>query len=229
MILYLISPYINKLLKTLKKAEYMNLLLLCGFLWFILAFITTTKLQRNDLLYLTYLYSIGGYIKLYKDNWKFDKKKNIILILGLIVLTYSIVLLLKLISVKISIVDEYATIFYNQKSPFLLLISIFTFILFKDLNIDSKLINTLASTTFGVYLIHESKLVYPILWTNIFHCNNYIKSPYFIIYSLIVCLIVYIVCTLIELIRINLLEKNYMKIIFKIEPFINKVLEKYSK
>ena len=47
--------------------------------------------------------------------------------------------------------------YYN--SPFVLLSAIFVFSLFANLKIQSKLINTIASATFGVYILHGTLLV----------------------------------------------------------------------
>ena len=73
---------------------------------------------------------------------------------------------------------------------------------FRGLNIPySKLINTIASATFGVYLIHDSNLVRPFLWLEVFRNASFQDSSYLIPYSVAVILIVYLVCTLLELVR----------------------------
>lgn len=52
------------------------------------------------------------------------------------------------------------------------------------------------------------------------------KQPLFVLYGFLAAICVYIVCTLIELARIYILEKNYMKLVYKAEPKINKAINK---
>lgn len=73
-----------------------------------------------------------------------------------------------------------------------------------------KWINMIASATFGVYLIHDSSYIRYYLWTNIFKINQYQDSTFLILYSILVVFILYVSCTMIDLIRKKLVEKPYM-------------------
>ena len=79
---------------------------------------------------------------------------------------------------------------------------------------------------FGVYLIHDDNLVRPFLWETLFKDASYANSNLLILYSIAVIILVFIVCTLIELFRIYVIEKHYMKsgndLADKIENRINK-------
>ena len=77
----------------------------------------------------------------------------------------------------------------------------------------SKIINLLASATFGVYLIHDNNFVRPFLWHKVFMNASFQNSPYLIPYSIGVILLVYVVCTLIELTRsriFKMLSSGYL-------------------
>ena len=86
-------------------------------------------------------------------------------------------------------------------------LSISTLILFSKIDIGNiKCINIISSATFGVYLIHDNKLMRNLLWVKIFKNQSYANSNKLILYSIAI-LIVYILCTFIDLIRIYILEK----------------------
>ena len=80
---------------------------------------------------------------------------------------------------------------------------------------ESKVINTISSATFGVYLIHENTYVRPFIWQKVF--KNYLfysKSTLFL--HAIVCIIItMIICTIIELMRKRYIEKNTTPIVYK--------------
>lgn len=102
-----------------------------------------------------------------------------------------------------------------EKIP-VLLISLTLFLAFTNLQMNyTNSINTLATATFGVYLIHENIILRPILWINIFQNYQYQNSLLLIPYSIIVVLLVYAICTVIDLIRQKFFEKPFMVIVDK--------------
>ncbi|MBQ4401115.1 MAG: hypothetical protein II832_03005, partial [Synergistaceae bacterium] len=48
---------------------------------------------------------------------------------------------------------------------------------------------------------HENKFNIQVLWGNVFGVASFQDSPYLILYSIMVILIVYTVCTVLELLR----------------------------
>ena len=101
---------------------------------------------------------------------------------------------------------------------------VFIFEFFKRIQIHySKFINIIASTTFGVYLIHDSTVGRELIWNKIFHCLDFqYNSKYFPIFAFGSIIIVFIVCSIIDFFRQVLFEKKYMSL-------INKILSKIKK
>lgn len=154
----------------------------------------------------------------------------IIVSLGLAALNYMVVILFDLLGEKIPIFGVGATFFYDMQRLPVFLISVTLFIGFLGLPIKyNRLINAIASATFGVYLIHDDNLVRPFLWETLFKDVSYADSNLLIPYSIAVIVLVFVVCTLIELFRIYVIEKHYMKSVDdladKIENRINKFFE----
>lgn len=98
----------------------------------------------------------------------------------------------------------------NQIFPILVAVS--TFMLFKNFKIPySKIINKIGATTFGVLLIHaNSDYMRSWLWQDVISVCNHIDLNW---YPIIVCYCIFTVCLLIELIRINTIEKYLLCVI----------------
>lgn len=76
----------------------------------------------------------------------------------------------------------------------------------------------------GVYLIHDDRpYIREFLWKTLFNNALYSDSNMLILYSIGVTLLVYITCTIMELGRIYLLERNYMTLVNR---FSNKLENK---
>ena len=76
----------------------------------------------------------------------------------------------------------------------------------------NKVINRAASATFGVYLIHDCVLIRPILWNTIFRNSFFQDSIIIIPYSVLAVVIVYSICTGIDLCRQCTVERVVMKL-----------------
>lgn len=223
-LLYLFSPFINLFLNNLDKKTYKKLLLLMSICWCIIPTFTRTSFQSNNLIWFFYLYSLAGYIRLYKDDIKTKNIKFFVISIIIILLTWSSAICIDALSIRYSSLSKHITYFYGMQQIPIFLISLFMFLGFKNTDIKyNKFINVISSATFGVYLIHDNNLMRPFIWKKIFDISDYSNLLSLLLYSIITIAIVYIVCTLIELARINLLEKYYMKLVYKLEPKIRKI------
>lgn len=79
------------------------------------------------------------------------------------------------------------------------------FLLFKDLKFTNKFINLLGGTTFAVYLIHDNPYVRNVLWkfVNSFGLS---QQPYWFVFCIATILAIYVMCTLIEFLRLALFK-----------------------
>lgn len=224
-VLYIIHPFLNKLLHGLDKKAYQSLLIILVIMWSIIPTFTSSSYQSNSLLWFVTLYAIAGYVRIYGFNSKLTSKHYMILCAIFSVLTYASSVFFAIIGRDLFIFSEYY--FYNQNTVPVLLVSLSLFMSFATLKMKyHKWINIIASATFGVYLIHDNAIICPILWCKIFKNAQYQDSLYLIPYSIIVVAIVFIVCTIIDLIRKSVFEKPYMLLVNK---YADKVLNPFSK
>ena len=225
-VLYLIHPFLNLFLNALSKKMYQTLLVMLVIIWSVIPTFTTSSFQSNNLWWFVTLYAIAGYVRLYGFNQQFSTKEYFVLWVIFSVLTYLSSVVFTILGTKWNVFASHATYFYGMQKVSVLLVSLTLFMGFATLKMNyHKHINTLASATFGVYLIHDSGLVRTFLWIEVFKNFQYQNSLFIILYSIIVVMLVYITCTVIDLIRQRVFEKPYMFLVNKyadllLKPFV---------
>ena len=198
-VMYMAHPYLNILLRNLSKINYQKMLITFFILWSILPMIFFNKFQYqcNNLLWFMYLYGLAGYIRLHADN--FGSWKYILYGLVGILINFSIVVMFDVIGLKFHIFAKHSTFIYGMRHFTILFITACLLIGFKNLRINSNFINLISSATFGVYLIHDNNFIRKFLWLELFKNASYSESPYLIIYSILVIILVFSVCTSVDL------------------------------
>ena len=227
-LLYIFSPFINKFLNNLSRKEHLNFIIISIFIFSIVSTFTMQQLYGNEIIQFIIFYSMGAYLKKYPKNiFSENKKINKILLIITTLLLIGSVVIFDLFGKNIS----YTTYMFNRNSILSILFSLSLFNIFiNKKSFTNNFINIIASCSFGVYLIHDNSLVRSVIWSNIFKNSNYIYSNFLIIHMLFTIIIVYIVCTIIEYIRKNTVEKLITKMlndkIDKIQLYVEKKLNK---
>ena len=213
-VLYLMHPFINKLLTGIDRSMYQKLILLLVVCWSIIPTFTISSFQSNSLLWFVTLYAIAGYVKLYGLN-KNITTKHYAVIWGICsLLTYASSVVFTILGNKWEIFAKQATYFYGQEKITTLLISVSFFMIFETAQMKyHKWINTVASATFGVYLIHDHGVVSDFLWKDLFENARYQDSAFLIPYSIFVVAVVFIACACIDLLRQSVVEKPFMRLV----------------
>lgn len=225
-VLYLIHPFLNKLLYALDKKQYQKLLVLLVICWSVIPTFITSEYEGNNLLWFITLYCISGYARIHGFNPKFNAKHYLMLFLVIASLTYLSSIAFVILGIKYSIFASHSTYFYGQNKLSVLLISLTLFMTFINIKMKyHKWINVIASATFGVYLIHENGYIRTFLWNDVFKNNQFQESLMLIPYSIICVVVVYVICTIIDLLRQMTFEKIYLKFLNKctdtiLKPFI---------
>lgn len=212
-VLYLIHPFLNKLLLSLSKETYQKILLVTSFVWCVIPTFAKSNYESNSLLWFIFIYSLSGYIRLYGFNLKFKNYHYMVTALIASALTYLSSIAISVWGTRITDFSLSPTYFYSAQSLPVLIISVCLFMTFVTTDMkNSRTINLLASATFGVYLIHENHYLRNIFWQTVFDNSSYQNSLKIIPVSIIAVVVVYIICTVIELIRQYVVEKTFSKI-----------------
>lgn len=236
--LYLLSPFINLLIKAMSQKIHKNLIFILFIMLSLIPCITLNSTLSNTgytISSFVMLYIIGAYFGKYKlkDNYHFknyskNKYQAIIILLFLISVFTSF--LPYIIANQFSNYNNDFFIYISKvfgnntisfSSPFILIESILYLLLFETFNIKSKFINKVASLTFGIYLVHENKFLFSYIYNLINFDNNKIIFYKIIIYPIII----FIISAIIEYIRQSLSKlitktKIYKKFVNKIKNYI---------
>lgn len=231
--LYLFSPFINKLINNINKTQYKNLLVVCLISFVILPMLTPKGSGfYNEFSYFIFLYLISGYQKKYGFKFIDKKKKCVILMLSMTGLMLGVSVISTYMSQYISAFEK-AILYLDRSNSFTILtLALSIFGIFLRLNINkNKIISQLAKCSFAVYLIHDNVNFKNIMWNNIFKTNHFIdKNPIILVIHIFTTAIaIYLFSTIIETIRVYLIEKPMGKIkIKKLENIFNRIDKKMN-
>ncbi|MBP3917174.1 acyltransferase family protein [Clostridium sp.] len=222
LLLYILTPYLNKLLNSITEKQYQ---ILIGILIFYFTIISTFSVSNNTFneigWYIT-VYMIGGYFKLYdKKIWNNKKLFSITTMVLLFAAAGSILLITLFNSITGHRLAPYYFVI-NAHKIIAILLAVSMFLLFKNINIKTnKVINTISLATFGVLQIHaNSDSMRYFIWNKCFNVVGQYDSKYLIIHAVLTVLLIYVVCTIIDLARIKYIEEPMVKSLRKNNRYI---------
>ena len=218
--LYIFIPYINRFILGLSKEEFKSFIIKC----FILLTCTQTILFNIDFFkissgyspfWLIFCYFVGAYIGKYKKEINITKNKALVILSASILLSYFCNASVRIIYRFLFDTRLNSVRFIEYISPFTLIsagIIVYLFTNIKTNNrILSKIFHYLGVTTFSVYIIHSHPLIYDNYFKNLMtwtlRYNILVVVGFFLAY--LIC--IYLICTLIDLIRILLINWRRQK------------------
>lgn len=222
-LLYILSPFINKLIKNIDKDTFIKLLLLLILIQVIIPTFMNARLNFSNLTWFITLYLLGAYMRLYEIQALKNKKRNKIALILCIIIILTSIIIINLFSQIIPRLKSFALYLAGMNKLPIVMISIILFYTFANKKLEyNKWINTVAASTFGVYLIHDNPFMRNMIWKELLNVRMLKESPYLIIYLIIATLLVFTIATLIDQVRKNTIEKISFKI-------FDKILEKHRK
>lgn len=236
-LMYIVSPYLNKLIHSLSKKQFS---ILTGYLLIFFSIRSTIfpmTWSQDDtagmgIIGFVMLYCIGAWIRLYY------KRNGRILKWLCIYLGMSFLLVVSKVGIIMIGADSLSTKFYSYASPLVIMEAVSLFLVFLNKNPMkqgfSNSVNKIAKHSFSVYIIHFSML--NVLFTKIFCINNYLDNVVTGILEVVLSvIIIYAVCTVIDIIKCYLfdqfrvflkdsaIERKYSEICLKWESQVNEV------
>lgn len=204
--LYILSPYINIMLKNLNRKQFKKLIVVSLLLFSFIDLLPGDGINAQkgySLYWLICVYCIGGYIRLY--GLEISHKK--LFFYGLISVggMYLTKIVGTLLAMKISLnLMGYSTVFYAHSSIFVLICSVALFMYMKDIRNNDSLFEKVAlkisPLTFGVYLIHMNPYLAAFYWGKLRDIID-IQNTTVFMWFFIMTLVIYITCTSIEAVR----------------------------
>ena len=210
-VFYLFTPALNKLVAVIDRRMHLYLVFLMTVLGTVVSFIPGQGLLHpSNFYYFVTAYFIASYIRLYDPPVFGSAARNLILGAAACIFCGLWNCLLEYLSGKYGAVhglSRWVRLGNIDKFP-ILLAAVLIFAGFRKLSVPhSKVINTLASATFGVYLIHTNGLLKIFIWHRILRCDFYADSPFYPLFIIISVLLVFIVCAAVDLLVWRPFEK----------------------
>lgn len=207
----LVTPYINIMLKNLKQKEYhlfLGIMLVC---WCIIPTFFYQFPASNDFTLFLMLYSVGAYFKLFPENHVNNKKYGTymtVISAFLLIGSSAIFFILKQLH---PIFNGKENFFYHKNSLLIVMFALGMLIVAVNSKPRySKIINYISSCVFGIYLFHDNDLLSKILWSDVFHTSSMQNSKFLVLHCIITVFTVFVIGTVIELIRKNTIEKVWL-------------------
>lgn len=214
--MYLTIPIMNVLLKGATKEQLYSFLFLMITIFIGLGFFPDSNIYHHLFWYMT-LYLLGAAIRLHPLQWMARNKVCLPLlgvsIVGAWASLFAIVGVAWYFNRETYLNQAYYFVADSHKI-FAFAVALFAFLVFKNWKLGySKLINAIASTCFGVLLIHAaSNGMRKWLW------QDFVNVPYaysysfwaLVGYSIFVAIAVFAVCSVLDYFRIKFIEKYYL-------------------
>lgn len=233
LVLYLLTPIINRVLRWLQHKYYVMLLVVSTVIWFLIP--TALNLWPNvphttfgfkHIFSFVIFYSMGAYIKLYGSH--ITKKIGIIFsTIGLVGAFLGDILVDVLAMTNPVYMKQIFYFTQNDYGFFQLLLGIGLFIIFLKAKITYRpWINVVASTTFGIYLLHDNKLFLHYMWDNALATYQYYDSLVLPLYAIFVVALIFVVGMTVDYVRLAFIEKPVMK---AITPSLDRIQSRVEK
>lgn len=208
--LYLLIPFINKLINNINEKQLLSLIIINVLLLNVYyTFINTVTLVDGG-------YGIGNFVNLYLIGAYISKYKNKDISIKYPLISYLLLTIITTIySTKNGLAWQYSTIFN-------VLSSISLFLIFKNIKMKNyKFINNISGYVFPIYCIHTCPFIAKYLFTEIFNTGYYWNNNYMIIHLIFTVICIYIGCVVIEYFRRiifgKIIDNNIDKIKYEID------------
>ena len=226
LVFYLCIPFLNILVRNMSEKQHLALLGLVFFTYIFMGTVPKFGVTMNYVSWFICLYFIASYIRLYPKEL-FEKAK----LWGVCTVVLAILCILSVLCcvwIGARIDKQIAFYFVTDSNTFLAVcIGVPSFLFFKNLKIkQSRMINTIAASTFGVLLIHaNSDTMRKWLWQTVLNVKGAfsLSTPLLVLHATLSVLGVFTVCVIIDQIRIRTVERFVLD---KAEKGVHKLLSR---
>lgn len=208
-LLLLIAPQLNGLLRKLNKKGFLLLLLMLCVFEYLIQWMLATPLLRISMA--VFFYSLGAYLR------NFELRVSKIILVAVVVASWSFYALAQYFKIPFS---------FMMGKICVVACCISLFMLFKKMDIHSKAINLVATTTLGIYMIHDNNILRNIIWNDIFKIPSNYASDWYWLLSLSAIISVFVIGMAIDYLRQLLLEQHLLKSAELFKKFTNNYLYK---
>ena len=213
LIFYLCIPFLNILIGNMTKRQHELLLVLALSVYVVIG--TILNVSFNYVTWFCILYFISSYIRLHPISLFENTKFWLVCTLISVIVSCMSIIGMLWIGEKIGKYNPYFFVADSNKI-FAVCTGISSFMFFKNLKVKyNSFINAVASTCFGVLLIHaNSDTMRRWLWGDLLHNVEIYDSSYYVIHAIFAIIGIFVVFSLIDYLRLRigiLIQKKIIK------------------
>lgn len=202
-LLMCLTFWFNKMMHALNEKQHRALVIGLGAIWCVIPTFFKADFGMSVFGWYVYVFLLAGYVRRIIDDIHVPSK-TLFAVSGVF---YGLILLSELVidwfgvHYKWSLL-KYAEHFRNMTS-LLVMVSMVALVIgvLKLAPKHNRFIQTVASTTLAVFVIHDNKAMIPFLWVKWFRTNKFTHSPFLILHAIGTCLLILGICVIIDLIR----------------------------
>lgn len=208
LLFYLFLPFLNKWIQSMEKSEHEKLMALLLFIYTVLPSFFKAEVSFNYITWFIVLYILAAYIRMYPRPCFSSVKLWGILSIVMLALSWASVLGLAFLERKTAHSGIAYFFVADSNKVLALTTAVCIFLFFKNITIrQSRIINTISASTFGVLLIHaNSDAMRKWLWQDTLHNTQMYGSSWLPVHAVLSVLAVFFICTMIDHIRIRSLS-----------------------
>ena len=237
-ILFLVMPMLNNAVNNLsrRRLEVMLLTLIV----FIGVFSSIYDAYFNSDVFLVnrgyapwwmmVIYMVGGYIRKYDVFGKVKKSRFLIVFFATVVVALALKLLVQSYVLNKYGTLKYNTLFYKYTSLNICICAVSLFLFFRNLDLRSwccRAVAFLAPMTFSVYLIHDHPLIRKYVIQAKLGFISRLSTPLMLLTAVGVAVGIYLVCSLIDLLRLYLFK--WLKVKPRLAKLEDRIKERISR
>lgn len=213
MVWWLFIPFLNILLNGMDRKAHLRLLGLIVAVFTGLYFLpdSFSFISVNPICWYSTIYLVAAYIRKYPGHvWRVSSASSWGWVtLACVAFSVASVFAIVAFSNRTGCFVSPSRLVVDSMAPMALAIAVSSFLFFKNWNIGhSTFINAVGATTFGILLIHSnSGVMRQWLWQDVFHCVENYDTPFYWLRALGGVGVVYIICSILEVIRIRTVER----------------------
>lgn len=201
-VLFLASPYLNRLIIVLSCREHAYLIGLLLAVWCVWPTLLTQAPEMSALGWFSTLYLIAAFVRKYPQLLPTDRRFWAMVMVSCVLAFALIVLGLDLLLKAVGKRGDAAFLLHDMNRVPTFVMAVSLFLLFLNLpKTSSRFVNVLATSMLGVYLIHDHPYVRRYLWTRLFDDSRHLHFPEIALYAVGSAAVVFVVCVIIDQIR----------------------------
>ena len=230
LIFYAIHDKINIIFENISQETHIRINIVLIAIYVLYGMLFNGAFEANNIVRFVVIYFIIAYIKKYMQNYCSNTKLNKIVLLVSIIGFIGLIVLSDVIGIYIPIKKLNPMRWNSQTNLFILMISISSLMIFKNLDIHSKVINEISSLSMLIYLIHENILFRSYTRVRIeYQLLEQFGRNNAVLIILLFSIVLLLASTIVAFVYQNTIQKATGFIANKVDELYTKIINKITK